>query len=736
MKQRAASKFLSLRSVEALWSGPRSPGEPLIGCLLSLHYGAFSVVFLSWLHAGVPQPLGWSRYIELCVTVPLAGIGLLLGVVAAAGSTPRERLSTLSGLLAVSAASLVGVAVAAVGFGVGASLPLALSPFVANGCALALLRGRGDGLADRYEGVAVSSLLALVVSVLLFSVRPAPPFWVLVGLLCASALIAVFLRRVPKLEVGRRVWPWDLAVVAALAWLVFDPHLHFEMTHYNWYLGPTNAVLYGATPLVDVMSPYGVAPFYFLAAIFASEIIPISHVGLAAVISVLLIVQYATLYALLRFVGLGVAAGALALIVLILVQVVATFPGGGITTYPSLGPLRFGLPYLLLTVAAIPGRDGWGSHGRVALEAGLIGVASVWSLETFVISLGSYLGVIGYAALANFRVGAPWRRGCFLRLGASVACIALAHIGLELVAQSRAHASPDWHTFFEFVRQYTPEAKPVLKMIREIAPAVPPAGAWVAVLALYAGSLLSCVWALVGVPSREAVRGLAVIFGLTIAGVAQFPMYLPVPVSGRLYVLSLPAILVASYWLHCLRHSAPSLRMLRPLALACSAFATLLIASQLSAIIPRWLDHRSDEFPVAIPSWNGSCASFPTCLQYPDLLVPLTGVAITLLEEPFERGARVGVFLGSWATPEFLLRTGTRHAFPISSPDQDGLVPAYADTVASADHSLEEGDHLLVSKPWFSPLGRRLVRRLCHEEFACRPIAGSEGVTLLRLVAR
>ena len=68
----------------------------------------------------------------------------------------------------------------------------------------------------------------------------------------------------------------DAVVIAIIAWLVFDPHLHFDVAHHNWFLGPTNAVMQGGTMLGDAVSAYGVLPIYFLAGVFSLGIVPIS----------------------------------------------------------------------------------------------------------------------------------------------------------------------------------------------------------------------------------------------------------------------------------------------------------------------------------------------------------------------------------------------------------------------------------------------------------------------------
>ena len=50
----------------------------------------------------------------------------------------------------------------------------------------------------------------------------------------------------------------DVLVLMITVVLVFDPHLHLDVSHHNWFLGVTNAIMQGKTLLVDVVSAYGV----------------------------------------------------------------------------------------------------------------------------------------------------------------------------------------------------------------------------------------------------------------------------------------------------------------------------------------------------------------------------------------------------------------------------------------------------------------------------------------------
>ena len=78
-------------------------------------------------------------------------------------------------------------------------------------------------------------------------------------------------------------------------------YLHWgdaQLTHQNFYLGPTNELLHGRTMLVDMFSQYGVGVMYFLAGIFS--VVPIGYGTFSIVNSALFALEIVALYAVVR----------------------------------------------------------------------------------------------------------------------------------------------------------------------------------------------------------------------------------------------------------------------------------------------------------------------------------------------------------------------------------------------------------------------------------------------------
>ncbi|MDT5225097.1 MAG: hypothetical protein QOG19_2504, partial [Mycobacterium sp.] len=223
---------------------------------------------------------------------------------------------------------------------------------------------------------------------------------VLAGVSLAAVL--VFERRPPRAW-HRRLF--DVGLCVALAMIVFEVKLPTPaqafVEHQDFYLGPLNDMAHGRIMLVDVWSQYGVGVYYAL--LGALSVLPFNHGGLVLLLSSLMAGQYVLVYATLRIAIRSQA--------LVIATVVAAVMGnifanlGAYAGFPSIGPLRFGLPYLVVAGAVAAAR--WPQHAR-ALRVGqfaVIAIAAVWSFETAV-----YTGVTWFA-LSALRAFGPSRAG-------------------------------------------------------------------------------------------------------------------------------------------------------------------------------------------------------------------------------------------------------------------------------------------------------------------------------------
>ena len=174
----------------------------------------------------------------------------------------------------------------------------------------------------------------------------------------------------------------DILIIGIIAITCFDPSFAIDPHHQNFYLGPANRVIQGGTMLVDTFSQYGNLCIYFLAWVISYTILPITYQGFSLLISILFVGQFLVIYAILVYLVKNRFYAILLLIISILMGFFSTL--GVIQAFPSAGPFRFGLVYLLL--AAILFRSRFLSFSKVCqvFEYSLVGIAFLWSLETFI----------------------------------------------------------------------------------------------------------------------------------------------------------------------------------------------------------------------------------------------------------------------------------------------------------------------------------------------------------------
>ena len=218
--------------------------------------------------------------------------------------------------------------------------------------------------------------------------------------------------------------------------------------HHDFFLGPVNEVHHGGAVLVDTASQYGVGSLYFLAGWF--ELAPIGYGTFGFLDGVLFALFFAAGYCVLRIAGTPrlLAGGALALAVVALIYNLAYSVG----SLPQHGPLRFGLPMLVILAAVAQGR--WPRHARIALAAQLFVVAlsSVWALEAFAYTAATF------GAIACFRAWAlpgPGRLASLARTGAvTVAACVSAHVLFAVATLAAAGELPDWGQYLAYLNEF------------------------------------------------------------------------------------------------------------------------------------------------------------------------------------------------------------------------------------------------------------------------------------------
>lgn len=480
---------LSLRpNGSAAGAEPGAPLGPTVALTITLAVAGFVLIMAAvelLVHPpSLPPPfdLGQNQNVETALYIAAFGFVLPADLIAiprlADALAARAGEATLSVLTAVLAGALAASIMVAralpAGGTVEAGTAVALWSLVAIAVLAGAMRSPQWGpllvLARRAGSAwAVAGLLVLG-SLLAFSSRSSvSPLALAIGLVVVVVVLYVYVRDARLPRPGRR---WGLAIDAGILALIllavpdlviFGPadtgggflaalETSVIQFHHNFVLGPANVVLHGGPVLVDTGSQYGIGSIYFLATWF--QLAPIGYGTLGFLDGALFALLFATAYLTLRLAGtprlLAAAALAIAVAVLIynLVYSVGSLPA-------QHGPLRFGLPMLVIFAATLGSRFAHGGHGgRTAAGAQLavLGLASVWALEALVYTLVTFAAITCFEAFIRPE---PGRLAWLVRRTALAfaACVA-AHVVLTAATFAVAGQLPDYGRYLGFLASF------------------------------------------------------------------------------------------------------------------------------------------------------------------------------------------------------------------------------------------------------------------------------------------
>ena len=366
---------------------------------------------------------------------------------------------------------------------------------------------------------------------------PATIFPVGVGVACLYFLLEVAFHQRASPEWVRRPWVHGLIIgVATLACI--NTLLPWDPFHYSFFLFPARDLIAGKSVLADINAQYGVGIVYLTALLTGWSLSLANGPFLSGGLNVLNLVEYVGLYG---FTRLLVRSRRVALLIWVAIVFSRSMQIGGAESFPSTGPMRFGLGYLAIFVATsewFARRPSW----RLAVEAVLFGVGLVFSVEGLVSVAAMQLGADAVALLAPRGDVRPTPGAILLhRLNAWVAG-ALVVIGLlTMDIARRTGALPDVRHYTDFVFQYgggfgfyPPELW----------------SPWAAVFLLSAGgAIVALTRLMLAGPSADADR-LRVTCGFLVGayGVLQFTYFVFRPHPNNLYHVMWPSTIMA-LWL-------------------------------------------------------------------------------------------------------------------------------------------------------------------------------------------
>jgi hypothetical protein len=533
---------------------------------------------------------------------------------------------------------------------------------------------------------------------------------------------------------------FDFLVILLIICACFDPTFSIEKYGQSFYLGPANRLLHGGSMLVDGFSQYGILVIYFIAFLVKSRLMPLTYQGFSLAIAVLMVIQFSIIY---LFLITLVKDRFYAILLLVLTLLLGIFGSLGVVqAFPSTGPLRFGLAYLVLAAVFLRHRFLRLDRAVLILEYFLVGITSLWSFETFVYTAFMYLGICLFESLGKsvrFRQ-ILWSFIC--RLFWLFVTIAIFQSLFALGTYVRAGAWPDWGIYFGFIKLYTGGTGGYYSLLIE------PWSPWIFPVAVYFVSLMVFVFRYLFLKNLAYSPESELIFGLTFFGIAQYTYFLGRSHPNNLYHISAPAVIIAGYWFVKLisQKSLPAsfrgvIKFVFYSAAALSILATLpsfvtkyrqdhtgfkIVFETFQTVV---IDHSIDlerQWAVLRDSFIG---------ESPPALVS-DSVELLRKYTPGQREATV--FLPAQYMTETLILAGRVDRFPINDPYEDSNSEQITNRILAYPQDLRTNDIIILAEdpniftndPYgdseANALTIKLINRLC-QEFSFEEIEHTPG---------
>lgn len=454
----------------------------------------------------------------------------------------------------------------------------------------------------------------------------------------------------------------------------------------NYLLGSANQLQGGGALLVNVpVSQYGVGLVYFMNAWF--HVVPIGYGTLGALDGILTALFYICAYAVLRIAGVGRALAAAALGVAVVGLVYSLVYGVG--ALPETGPLRFGLPMVLVAARTAetrwPDRPVW-----PALAFGVLGLSAVWAFEAFAYTALTFLAIA--VAQAWLRPAAQRRRWLIRQVAAGVGVCLAFHVALALVTLLVAGRLPDWGQYFTYLRSF---------LLGGTAGTISYGFAeWSPGLAVGVGAFASAAAALLLVRRAPGVARQAPAALIAVAGSSAYAIGLLSYTDNRsstylLPYIALPLVVAAGLWLSLLVRGGSAPPAVRRGAFAgAAALAALLVSAAWPSIGPNF---SNTALAHAYP--GGGLRAAVHRLWHPPPIDPRAVEAVRLLDR-YVPGRTALVLLPTDPDlgVEILMRARRTSPLFIADPVDDSLVPSlWLSRVPAQVAALAAGRRLLIN---------------------------------------
>lgn len=525
-----------------------------------------------------------------------------------------------------------------------------------------------------------------------------------------------------------RFFNW--VVVIIIASIVFVPSLPYNVHHFNYYLGPINDYLNGKTILVDSFSQYGTGVILFLSLIYKITFLPVSYYSFSFILMVLTFTQFVLEYLLLLRITKSSILSAIALAVILFISFYT--PAGSYYLLPASGPLRFGLPILLMFVVVVRIENLKYARLLKWVELILVGFSAVWSIETFVYTTAMYFGILAHESLSETDGLKQATPKFFLKIFYMILAQVVTTLLLSGLILLRSGELPNWGVYLEYFGVYSVE-KHLTSLIEQWS-------SWAIVIGIYFASLVSIFFVFVYNKKLFASTKVRLAFGLTMLGIAQFSYFLGRSSLLYLAVVSYPAVMLVFSWAKWMSSIALIPSAFRRSSIYVFYLAIILI---FYAYFPVFYSRLSDTVLMAVPTTLLEAASgSPITLKKPYRLILYPGPsecrvaeAIQEIKKYAPQENRVLVFISPEMTTEVYMLSKRSNVFPLSNPDQDGILRSNLARVENFPYDINDGSLLVieVDENTLMPIQQVAVDRL-ERSFNLRLLEKTEcGLAAYRL---
>jgi len=591
--------------------------------------------------------------------------------------------------------------------------------FVVNGLALGAIKLVGDFLKTDYTSRKLSDILYLTLLIGLgflvmnFSGFRFDKFYFILAA-ALLAFVSIFHSNILNCHPGRTGMMFIHSGIFFLTvFLIFDPGFTYDRHHQNHMLGPVADLMNGKAPLVDINCQYGVGIIYFLKWMFAW--MPFSYQGFNFLVTLTYLGLYLMVYILLRYLFKSVPLTIFTFLIVVMTNFLATI--GEAAAYPSIGALRFGLPYFILLSAILRNVQPRLRQVSFAIEAAVVAVASVWSFEAFVYTIATYLAIAVYEWTAGYSNIRQLLASIVKRLSGVVVLTFCVHLWLAWDIHSRSGQWPHWPYYFDYIFLYSTDGLGGML----IAPWTP----WLFFVIIPLVSFLAIFYKIFWSETKDYPPEFNLVAGLGGLAVGQFTYFLGRSHPNNLFHISIPVICLAAFWLvYASRQEGRVLTKFYPVFVYGCYFAAFFLFLNVLPLTAAKIQTKLTHYAKFHDHFESFARRIPTDHKVAE--------AVDLVEKFAGDKSRVAIFLSADDTTEVLMFTRKTHVFPFNYALQANLLKSEQDRVVNFAHSLKEGDIIFISKD-YSDLQARVVFKLQKEfRFVPREIT-PEGIVAFEL---